>query len=1411
MNELDQRGVEPQGESLGSQQGGPSRWRKVLNLGTMLLSTNLRSDQAVYPSLDVLITQSQLILETAAHIFSAQASLWWQEAGGDRSAAIPAGLQLGGEPPSPLIRCASETGQVCCSRPSNPGEEILTASELKAARTGWMQPMAVAAPVQIEDPSSQSPTVLGVLQLQRAQGTPFSQEDTELLEGLVEQAGIALLANRQVALDHWRVEQLKLVRQVSAQIASIRDLDALARQVTSLILDTFHYYYVAVFTLKPGEDILHFRASAGPALPERDKSNGPTGRDFSPTLTVHLGEGIIGHVAETGKELLANDVSREPLYRYTGVLPETQSEVTLPLQIEGRILGVLDVQSDIRDDFNETDLLVLGALAGNIAIAVEGARLYGDLSRRAEQLSTVSEVSNAITSILDLDELLISVVNLIHSRFGYPYVHVFTVHPGRRKVVYKAGSGPRSQVLLEQGLEYDLDDPEGIIPWVARNGETVLANNVDSEPRYRPSELPPTNTLAELAVPLIFAGVVLGLLDIQSDRLNAFGEDDRFLFEALADNIAIAIRNANLYRSEQWRRQVADSLREVAGLLSAEVGLNQVLDAILTELDRTLPCEVAAIWMLDDEKPEIDLDDEGYPPLRLAAVHGAQKAGLDLELGLSLSDVLSLNVDVEEEREIGSWLTDALDAEEPLIRTPQSFNDSLGAALGFQGDYSAIAAPLRIGDQPLGLLTLAHSTSGRYGSEAQAMMAAFASYAAVAIENTRLYEAAHEQAWVSTVLLQVAEATNNLSNLDELLATVVRITPMLAGVKACALYTLDEGGNFIPAAAYGLSRQQHNEFERWRFAPGDVPAFDRLLERKQALILYGEASDPLLTSILFATDEEVAHVGGELLVLVPLLAHSDVTGAFLVDYTEDRPGESSLQAIEARFDERLAIIQGIAHQTAVAADNIRLLKAQKEEAYVSVALLQVAQAVVSSNDLSEILGSIVRITPILVGVKRSLIFLWEADRSEFRLVQAYGIPRSASDARYAPADFPFLETVRQRDTLLACPATESLAEPIAGPTAGPLAEEDAKSPSPPDSWARIPPPSPEEVQEFLDSSERLLLAFPLSVKGDVFGILMVEEPEPVGSESFAGGVPRRLREKRLEITTGISQQAALAIQNNLLQLEIVERERLEREFQLAREIQRSFLPDKLPHLQGWEIDVRWRMAREVGGDFYDFIDLPGKRMGLVIADVADKGMPAALFMTLIRTLVRANAPLFDSPSKVLERINDVLVPDTRDGMFVTIFYAVLSIDTGELTYANAGHNPPLLYNHTQEIFRLEKSGMALGVLENIQIESRRVVLQPGDLLVLYTDGVTEAFSEDEDMYGEQRLRQSVERIASIQPDKQAGDQEGSDDVGFVSAQAIVAAIEGALSDFTGNAPLADDMTLVVLKRSPDVGGARPAI
>ena len=231
--------------------------------------------------------------------------------------------------------------------------------------------------------------LLGVLQVTRPRGPDFSADELELLASVASVVAVGLYASHRVEVERFRLGQLNLVREVSAQIATVLQTDELARRVTQLIQKTFHYYYVAIFTLKPGATHLRFRSSAG--------TSRKGGKQVPLAFDVALGQGLVGEAAASGERILAADVRKDVRYRYLPTLAETRSELVIPLKLEGRVLGVLDVQSDRLNAFHPNDSLLLEALADNIARAVESARLYSDVRRRADQLLLVAEVGRTVT------------------------------------------------------------------------------------------------------------------------------------------------------------------------------------------------------------------------------------------------------------------------------------------------------------------------------------------------------------------------------------------------------------------------------------------------------------------------------------------------------------------------------------------------------------------------------------------------------------------------------------------------------------------------------------------------------------------------------------------------------------------------------------------------------------------------------------------------------------------------------------------------------------------------------------------------------------------------------------------------------------------------------------------------------
>jgi len=301
---------------------------------------------------------------------------------------------------------------------------------------------------------------------------------------------------------------------------------------------------------------------------------------------------------------------------------------------------------------------------------------------------------------------------------------------------------------------------------------------------------------------------------------------------------------------------------------------------------------------------------------------------------------------------------------------------------------------------------------------------------------------------------------------------------------------------------------------------------------------------------------------------------------------------------------------------------------------------------------------------------------------------------------------------------------------------------------------------------------RSILCVPLKIKDKVSGVVYVDNRLQVGIFTPAD----------LELLTSIASSAAIAIENARLFQVAVEKGRMERELQVAYEVQASLLPREMPQIPGWEFAARWQPAREVAGDYYDFIPGDEGQLGLVIADVSDKGMPAALFMALTRSIVRASVDRAPSPADGIAHANRLICADSTGGMFVTLFYVLLNPEAGEITYVNAGHNPPLLYRAEQdELTQLARTGMALGVIEDTPFEQRTLHLNPGDFLLLYTDGVTDATDAHGQGFGMERLQHMIV------------------DHSLLPAADIVVALEHTVNDFTDSSARFDDITIVVAK------------
>lgn len=309
-------------------------------------------------------------------------------------------------------------------------------------------------------------------------------------------------------------------------------------------------------------------------------------------------------------------------------------------------------------------------------------------------------------------------------------------------------------------------------------------------------------------------------------------------------------------------------------------------------------------------------------------------------------------------------------------------------------------------------------------------------------------------------------------------------------------------------------------------------------------------------------------------------------------------------------------------------------------------------------------------------------------------------------------------------------------------------------------------------QSVVNLGLRSIMCAPLKVKEYLLGAIYVDN-------SLHAGI---FTDDDLDLLASIASSAATAIENARLYQVAIEKGRMERELQIAHRVQSSLIPQEIPQISGWDFSARWIPAREVAGDFYDFIGGDEGKLGLVIADVVDKGMPAALFMAFSRSTLRNNVLRMPTPRDGIAEVNNLICADSVYGMFLTLVYCLIEPDSGEVTYVNAGHNPPLLYRSDKnELVDLSRTGIPLGVTEEASYDQETTTLNSGDFILFYTDGISDAVNSQGEEFG-------MERVRSVLLDNSRG-----------SADEILAALERASIDFTGSTAPFDDITVMIAK------------
>ena len=570
------------------------------------------------------------------------------------------------------------------------------------------------------------------------------------------------------------------------------------------------------------------------------------------------------------------------------------------------------------------------------------------------------------------------------------------------------------------------------------------------------------------------------------------------------------------------------------------------------------------------------------------------------------------------------------------------------------------------------------------------------------------------------LLYRLSQAFNSSLNLDEVLNRVM--DEVIAATHAERGFVMlgKSGGELAFRVARGLDQTKLNAPE-FQVSRGVVEQ----VAREGNPILTSDAQ----TDERFMGRQSIMLMGLRSILCVPLMIKATIIGVIYVD--------NRIQAgIFARDD--LELLNAIASNAAIAIENARLFQETQEQLQSLKVLYEISSDLTATLELERILTACLERVMEVFGVTAASIMTLEGDHLVFQVA----IGEKSEQIK------PFHLHIGQG---IAGWAVQNVRGTIAN---------DAQSDP------RFYP----GVDEQSGFQTRSLMAVPLVVNNRAIGVIEVFNK--------TGG----FAEADLNLLTTIASSAAIAIENARLYEVAVEKGRLERELQMARRVQNSLMPRYIPQIDGWELAAYWQPAREVGGDYYDIFPDQGG-YGLVIADVTDKGMPAALFMAFTRSIIRASMDRTQIPSEGIRHANRLICAESVGGLYVSLFFAELHPASGEVYYVNAGHNPPLFYGQNPEQLNLlATTGYQLGMEAEGAYDQQTITLSPGDFIFLYTDGVIDALNPQGEVFGMERLQKII--LSNR----------------MESANGLINSIKGAIDGFTLSTSPFDDITFIVAKR-----------
>ncbi|MBD3169357.1 MAG: SpoIIE family protein phosphatase [candidate division Zixibacteria bacterium] len=576
----------------------------------------------------------------------------------------------------------------------------------------------------------------------------------------------------------------------------------------------------------------------------------------------------------------------------------------------------------------------------------------------------------------------------------------------------------------------------------------------------------------------------------------------------------------------------------------------------------------------------------------------------------------------------------------------------------------------------------------------------------------------------TAVLLEAAEILNSDLKIESLISNILKLTANYLNARAASIFLVDENSHKLNLF---LKAEEREDFWESSLDFGKGIA-GWVAENGEPVISPDAKADPRYhSSARGGIDFEVGP-----LICVPIKRGENVAGVL----------EALNPSGSPEFDrDDLEIIMALTAEVSIALENARLIEKLEKNSREKELLFEISKKINTFLRLDEVLDSILSSLAEVIQFDAAAIFLVDPETGEIK-------PEVEKSQ-----NIEFAELMRRN-------FHQHVGEGLVG-----WAARTGQS-------VLVPDVSADERYIKLRQSTRSEMVVPIKNNGYVDGVLNIE------SDNFDN-----YNKEDLKLVEAFAGQAAVAIERAHLLDEILTKRRIEEELRIARRIHSTFLPSKQPRIAGFDIYGINSSYSEVGGDYYDYIPIVQGQYGIVISDGSGHGIPAALLMAAFRASLKAEIRNNYAIRHILYKVNNLLCESVESGSFVTAVYGVLDSTNSILTYSNAGHNPPIWIKGTGEVQELTVGGFALGVVENTEYTEKPVVLNCGDIIVFYTDGIAETRNVNKEEFG-------TDRVVEIIQDNQNS-----------SASMIANSILNELKEFRGDAPQGDDYTIVIMKKS----------